>query len=198
MKMKWSSVLAVSVLVVALSIALGSANGNATTFNWSITENGITLGSGSLDANPTGGGPTTANLVDAMSGTFNGQTVGLLATGAYAGNNNQVFYPDTGSPPAGVQLDFNGLGFTANGSFYNVYYDPNSTGTYSCGVVGYCLVGPGSSSDPVGANDPTQVVDFSLTTGTVTPLPAALPLFATGLAGIGLLGWRRKRKAQAV
>jgi hypothetical protein len=30
-----------------------------------------------------------------------------------------------------------------------------------------------------------------------TPLPAALPLFATGLAGLGLLGWRRKRKAQA-
>jgi Ice-binding-like len=31
----------------------------------------------------------------------------------------------------------------------------------------------------------------------VTPLPAALPLFATGLGALGLLGWRRKRKAQA-
>ena len=30
------------------------------------------------------------------------------------------------------------------------------------------------------------------------PLPGALPLFATGLAALGLLGWRRKRKAQAV
>jgi hypothetical protein len=30
-----------------------------------------------------------------------------------------------------------------------------------------------------------------------TPVPAALPLFATGLGGLGLLGWRRKRKAQA-
>ena len=29
------------------------------------------------------------------------------------------------------------------------------------------------------------------------PLPAALPLFATGLGALGLLGWRRKRKAQA-
>jgi hypothetical protein len=29
------------------------------------------------------------------------------------------------------------------------------------------------------------------------PLPATLPLFATGIGGLGLLGWRRKRKAQA-
>jgi len=30
--------------------------------------------------------------------------------------------------------------------------------------------------------------------GVVTPLPAALPLFVTGLGALGLLGWRRKRK----
>jgi hypothetical protein len=29
------------------------------------------------------------------------------------------------------------------------------------------------------------------------PLPAALPLFATGLGALGLLGWRRKRKQAA-
>jgi hypothetical protein len=33
-------------------------------------------------------------------------------------------------------------------------------------------------------------------TPTPTPLPAALPLFATGLGALGLLGWRRKRKAR--
>ena len=39
--------------------------------------------------------------------------------------------------------------------------------------------------------------------GTITespatvPLPSTLPLFATGLGALGLLGWRRKRKAQA-
>jgi hypothetical protein len=31
-----------------------------------------------------------------------------------------------------------------------------------------------------------------------TPLPAALQLFATGLGALGLLGWRRKRKAAAL
>ena len=30
-----------------------------------------------------------------------------------------------------------------------------------------------------------------------TPLPATLPLFATGLGALGLIGWWRKRKAQA-
>ena len=33
---------------------------------------------------------------------------------------------------------------------------------------------------------------------TATPLPAALPLFATGLGALGLLGWRRKKKAAAL
>ena len=37
--------------------------------------------------------------------------------------------------------------------------------------------------------------DFAVFTS--TPLPAALPLFAAGLGGLGLLGWRRKRRAQA-
>jgi hypothetical protein len=31
-----------------------------------------------------------------------------------------------------------------------------------------------------------------------TPLPATLPLFASGLGALGLLGWRRKRKAKLV
>ena len=34
--------------------------------------------------------------------------------------------------------------------------------------------------------------------GHANPLPPALPLFATGLGALRLLGWRRKRKAQAV
>ena len=30
-----------------------------------------------------------------------------------------------------------------------------------------------------------------------TPLPAALPLFASGLGALGLLGWRRRKKSAA-
>ena len=40
------------------------------------------------------------------------------------------------------------------------------------------------------------VADYSVSA--VRPLPAALPLFATGLGFIGFAGWRRKRNVQAV
>jgi hypothetical protein len=40
------------------------------------------------------------------------------------------------------------------------------------------------------------VTEFALD-AQATPLPAALPLFATGLGALGLLGWRRKRKQAA-
>jgi hypothetical protein len=37
--------------------------------------------------------------------------------------------------------------------------------------------------------------DIAVTANSATPLPAALPLFATGLGALGLAGWRRKKKA---
>jgi hypothetical protein len=45
--------------------------------------------------------------------------------------------------------------------------------------------------------DGLVVRPFFVTVGEITPLPAALPLFASGLGALGLLGWRRKRKNTA-
>ena len=67
---------------------------------------------------------------------------------------------------------------------------------------------PGSGFDPNGLfftsapneqiNGQTFVAglfgEISPSPTSATPLPAALPLFATGLGALGLLGWRRKRK----
>jgi hypothetical protein len=51
----------------------------------------------------------------------------------------------------------------------------------------------------VGANDAEGVFQTNIMSANIevtdpTPLPAALPLFASGLGALGLLGWRRKRK----
>jgi hypothetical protein len=54
----------------------------------------------------------------------------------------------------------------------------------------------------IGVKAPTNELGQDHPTGSAfqphseVPLAATLPLFATGLGGLGLLGWRRKRKAR--
>ena len=58
----------------------------------------------------------------------------------------------------------------------------------------------GNTALGFGINDPDVVAMDDFIYGEpvgAVPLPSALPLFATGLGVLGLLGWRRKRKAQA-
>jgi hypothetical protein len=66
-------------------------------------------------------------------------------------------------------------------------------------VAGYC-----GSPTSAYLKGPGGIVQSDVSLGraggdeVATPLPAALPLFATGLGGLGLLGWRRKKKAAAL
>jgi hypothetical protein len=59
----------------------------------------------------------------------------------------------------------------------------------------YSLTAPGTYTlYYVEANGLPEVLQTILTPVAV-PLPGALPLFATGLGALGLLGWRRKKTA---
>jgi hypothetical protein len=53
------------------------------------------------------------------------------------------------------------------------------------------------ASGPIVFFDQPVAIGTWTVTISETPLPAALPLFASGLGALGLLGWRRKRKAAA-
>ena len=70
----------------------------------------------------------------------------------------------------------------------------NSAQTFSDIV--YVFVAPGEGATS-GSSPQVDTTEIAAATVGATPLPAALPLFATGIGGLGLLGWRRKRKAQA-
>ena len=69
----------------------------------------------------------------------------------------------------------------------------SNDGTVNDGGINF-LGGPGNNDGPCSNCYGPDVVATINTANTATPIPAALPLFASGLGAIGLIGWRRKRK----
>ncbi len=62
---------------------------------------------------------------------------------------------------------------------------------------GVFVANPGGSITDVGLSSTFTPEGSTVGNPTATPLPPGLPLFATGLAAVGLLGWRKKRKSRA-
>ena len=76
-----------------------------------------------------------------------------------------------------------------------------NTGTSKLYTFDVDASGSSTALDFMGYNVPsnTFLSEVSVTPDEVaTPIPAALPLFATGIGVMGLLGWRRKRRAPEV
>ena len=142
---------------------------------------------------------TTANSLDALggyditgiSGTVTGLTSGAITgllsnpnqpnqgtyyAGSYGWNYDNVLFPGS------VPFDNNGLLFSFGTDIV--------ANLYSVGSSFYLSVDNPSSFWNPG--------DLGTVSVSATPLPATLPLFATGLGLVGLLGWHRKRKAAAL
>jgi hypothetical protein len=112
--------------------------------------------------------------------------------------------------PAGIQYKngvFNGFEFIADFAFQSKEYQFRIDGPV---ITVKILDGIPNAFDPNGFPTGGSLINakINILAGLTneaafvpavaeTPLPAALPLFATGLGALGLLGWRRKRKAQA-
>jgi hypothetical protein len=143
--------------------------------------------------------PATASVVNySVSGTFaNGATFlpgSILTIDTTAGivSNSDLLVSAGSTSPANTFTDAN---LNQNGGSQTPFDWVLGDGTDltpSGGTVGLVTYfGPWGFSG--GSTDTVLTL-----TPVATPLPAALPLFATGLGALGLLGSRRKRKAQAI
>lgn len=164
-----SRVFAAIAILFLLLAGTQSAFASSVSFDFSFSGSGIS-GSGVLTATTVSGNEF---LVTSISGMQNGLSLTLLAPGAFAQNNNDIF----SSAPF---LSLGGLAFTSNGAMYNVYFNPTTSSYFECSSVP-CLNGMGTP------------ITFSITPGAAVPEPGTLTLLGSGL--LGLAGLARRKLA---
>jgi hypothetical protein len=176
---------------VAALVALGGCIGygapaNALNFDFSFTGTSFPTCNGSAS--------------NCINGTVTGEIFGLASSGISSATSVEIFsYPAalTGittalnTPISSVENIFTVTG----GSIATYGFESaNSEFLLSLGAGNYLQDFTGGSGGLIVSG---PVTFTPVTDGTATPLPATLPLFATGLGALGLLGWRRKRKHAA-
>ena len=94
-----------------------------------------------------------------------------------------------------------GVGYKVDGALSGAFYGPNTTdpGYIESIFTSATLFASAVLTNDIGGFEVADVSANFIQTGlSGTPLPAALPLFASGLGALGLLGWRRKRKVASL
>jgi hypothetical protein len=194
--MKMKSILAAAAIASALGFCANAVTPvrAATVFDLTGTfQDGATI-SGTLTID------TATGHVDAISVSFLGVTyTSILLQESFTGNTAAGQTPN----PVAYHVAFGTFAFPLIDPYIRGTSAPDSlvgyTGGPLCSVTTPC--GPDQEGFFwLGTYRPTPFQNIGFQTGQLTaetPLPAALPLFATGFGVLGLLGWRRKRKAQA-
>jgi hypothetical protein len=125
----------------------------------------------------------TTEVATSTNALFSGSILNLIDENPNGASSGYGSYVWTGS---------NSNGTAASG--YQLGYSNPVTGWnyYTSDMINIGFTYPDTDSLQLYA------ISGVLNTASATPLPAALPLFATGLGALGLFGWRRKRKTAAM
>jgi hypothetical protein len=140
----------------------------------------ITFGSNTFDL----------TLITLTTDNGNGNYSGL--TGFRDNHGTDIHGGDTAA-----LIDTNGLIFAISSNPLRGQDALFAVSDAGSGSFDYLISGTLANVFDVWIQTATGTGDFSVTgaAAATTPLPAALPLFATGMASIGLLRWRKKKKA---
>jgi hypothetical protein len=182
---------------------------------WASPANSATL---VYEANLTGDGESSSTgtgftvvTIDTIANTmnvnvnFSGLTTGTTASHIHCCTTTPGVA--TGAVVATTTPSFPGFPSGVTSGFYNQTFDLTATGSYNPQFVtmfgGGTVPGAeaallaGLAADRAYLNIHTSMFPSGEILGflVLTPLPGALPLFATGLGALGLLGWRRKKAA---
>jgi hypothetical protein len=187
----------VAAMLAVGSVLAGTSMANAS-FVYTYTGNLFTNSVASLGANAGvfAGKDVSGEFTigSALGANFNGfitPTQFSLTGGPFTINNldstNYSFDVQTSSTGAIVGWT---ILASISSSFFNITVATSNSGdlTSSLGPTTFMSASNGFSPGTWSVSDPPSA----------TPLPAAVPLFAGGLGALGLLGWRRKRKAAAL
>lgn len=180
--------------LVALLLPLAFSPANALTFNYTVdyTVNTAFV-TGSIQ---TTCDACTLTTSDVTAWTFNVE-VGAMLSFSISGFAPTYAYGDLEITPTAII--FNSNGTTNRITEFRTDNDCVGFDEVQCDAPAAYYYDAENSSSGVQSHN-TLAGPLTIATATpvtATPLPAALPLFATSLGVVGLLGWRRKRKHAA-
>lgn len=93
--------------------------------------------------------------------------------------------------------EYNGVEFYYQGNWVDALYGDDAQLSSVTKGVGFIVASILSSGifDEIRFTSGTNAFEYANMTVSAVPLPAALPLYGAGLAVLGFLGWRKRRKA---
>jgi hypothetical protein len=168
-----------SVVVAAVVMNVGIAKAD-TIQSFSISGTGITYGDGTFTLSGEMSFDITDKTLVSIDLNFPNSLSILPRVGnTYSADVSSGRPGDPGTIAITMTPDQAGDGFYIGGTLVGSLIPIGTAAASECGIFPEpCL---------------EQVTGYSGEVTPATPLPAALPLFATGLGAIGLFGWRKKR-----